>query len=86
MAWQHSLLTSVSQLSNLALYGNLVIYTCEPMKKCFRNLTPNEKAAGKNLKEFEILPNVNFGNVTQQHINFQSNENAYMQGLLITRF
>lgn len=56
------------------------------MKKCFRNLTPNEKAAGKNLKEFEILPNVNFGNVTQQHINFQSNENAYMQGLLITRF
>lgn len=39
-----------------------------------------------NWKAFETLSNVNYGNMAQQHIIFQSNENAHMQGLLITRF
>lgn len=55
---------------------------------CFRVNTRCKSSSKKKkkLKKFQSSSNVSCGNMTQQYINFHSDEIAYVQGLLTTQF
>lgn len=55
---------------------------------CFRVNTRCKSSSKKKkkIKKFQSSSNVSCGNMTQQYINFHSDEIAYVRGLLTTQF